>query len=153
EEAHLVREAAVDVARELGARGEEADRAIDLERKKTPHPVRRTREAELRLRDAEAREVLERHVEPPARQVDGEVLPEVRELESRADVVREGVERRVAMAEQAEDEPADRIRGAAAVAAQVFEGRERAELDVAAERGQEVPQRLDRKVELGRRRA
>ena len=70
------------------------------------------------------REILLRHVDAPLGRIDGHVLPEIRQLQTAANLIRKLLALRVAMAEQVENQVSDRIGRTAAVVAQRREGRE-----------------------------
>ena len=99
---------------------------------------------DLRLGDAEARQVFRRHVHAVLPPVDRHVLPEVGQLQARADgVARAHVGGRV-RAVQREQDAAHRIGRAPAVVGQVVVGRVAADGDVLPERRHEVVERGER---------
>ena len=66
--------------------------------------------------------ILARHVQTPPAPVDGEILPEVRQLKGGAHGVRLGIEGRIFVPGDPQDEPSDGIGGSAAVVEQVGPG-------------------------------
>ena len=89
----------------------------DLVKRRTPrgrHPAG----LEIPFLRAGSTRNLERHVQTPLRPVALEVLPEVRELQRRADGVGSRVERAVAVAGHGQHEAADRIRRTPAIVEQ-----------------------------------
>jgi hypothetical protein len=93
---------------------------------------------------SEAGHVLARQVDAAFAEIDGEVLPEVRELERGADVVGARLALGVGVAEEVQHEVADRVRGVHAVVHELVERREAGEAHVHAERGEQPLKRLDR---------
>ena len=87
--------------------------------------------------------------EPPALPVDGQVLPEVGQLQRRAQRVGT-LDRDVLapVAGEAQHQPADRVRRSAAVVEHVRPRRVARGGDVLAERAQQIVEQLDRQVEL-----
>src|SRR5581483_1425064 len=137
-----------DHVRERSTAREERARPLDLEREQ---PLERGTDAARRERLAapgKAIEVLVRNVRAAAGMVAGDVLPEVRQLERRADVVAPRLALRVPVAEEREDEAPDRVRRAPAVAEDVVEGREAGRLAgrVATEGLEQVAERVDGQV-------
>src|SRR5947199_4469006 len=146
EDADLVPQPPPDHVGERQAALEQRARAGDLEREQVPEARVHAARGERLAAPGETREVLLRQVNAPTVEVARHVLPEVRQLERRADVVRAALARGVAMAEEREHEPADGVGRAAAVAEQVGEGGEATGLagGVAAERLEEVVEGLER---------
>ena len=157
EQPHLAGEPSVHEPGEHEAASEERARARDLEPEQAPEALVRDPPGERLAAPGEPVEVLLGEVDPAAVEVTRDVLPEVRQLERGADLVRTRLALRVPVAEEREHDAADRVGRRAAVGDDVGEGREAAGLagGVAAERGEELAQRLDRQREkdriLGRR--
>ena len=89
-----------------------------------------------------------RQVDPAAAVVDAEVLPEVGELEGRAQAVRGLLDVAAAMAGNAEDQPSDRVRRAPAVVEDARPLGVTASRDVLPERAQQIVEQLDVQLAL-----
>src|SRR5208337_5076595 len=79
------------------------------------------------------------------------VLPEICELQPAANQIRQMLPFRVAIAEQIEHQPSDRIRGVARVTEQIVERVEAFEVHVGAKRRQQILERLARNLEAAHR--
>src|SRR5277367_6554643 len=79
---------------------------------------------------AESRDILARQIDPPFTQVNRDILPEVGQLQSGADVIRELLALRVAEAEKVEHQTPNRVGRITRVADQVFDSLEALEIDV-----------------------
>ena len=119
----------------------ERARARDLEADEVVQALGRAQRLDLRLGDAEEVQVLGGDVDVVAGGVDGHVLPEVRELQRRRDLVGEAYQLGLAIAEQGQQQAAHRVGRARRVAAQRLEGGVAAHVQVHAERRQHVLER------------
>ena len=90
---------------------------------------------------------LARHVQAAGAPVAAEVLPEVRELQRRAQRVRRSIERLVAIAGDPQHEPADRIGRAAAVVEHVGPRGVASRRDILTERAHEIVEERQRQIE------
>ena len=108
-------------ADEHGALVEQPARTLGLEREQLPQRGTRRRSAQVGRLDAEAPPVLRRQVDAPAAEVLADVLPVLRELQRRADAVRERDPLRRRRAEDVQHELADRIRREVAVVHELVE--------------------------------
>src|SRR5207249_3967497 len=144
EDADLVPEPPPDHVGERQAALEQRAGTGDLEREQVAEARVHAARGERLVAPGAAREILLRQVDAAAVEVARHVLPEVGQLERRADVVGAALARGVAMAEEREHEPPDGIGRAAAVAEQVGEGGEATGLagGVATERLEEVAEVL-----------
>ena len=106
---------------------------------------------ELRFTRAARDLLVARHVEPAGPPVPAEVLPEIRELQRRAQRVRRSVERVVAIAADAQHEPSHRIRRAAAVVEHVGPRSVARRHGILTERAQQIVEQRQRKVERANR--
>src|SRR5207244_11853507 len=97
---------------------------------------------------AEASHVIARQVDAALVEVDRQILPEVRQLQRRADVVGTRLPLGIAIAEQRQHQVPDRIGGMYAIVEEVVERREAGKPYVHAKRGEEAAKRLDRYGEL-----
>ena len=136
------RRAKREASREPLSRGEKPPRALDLEGEQCL-------EARIPLpsRDRPGGPGMRAHlvggeIRPSVRQVDREILTEVRELQAGADVVGQRDGDRIAHAEQAEDESSDRVGRIGAIGRQRREVRERLERRVEPERAQQRAERV-----------
>ena len=140
-------------AGERAAGLEHRARARRFEREQRPPCVVASCGGDVLLGDAEAREVRRGQIHATLLPIDGDVLPEVDELQSGADRVARAEVRRRLRAVEAQHQPADRVGGTTAVVEQVFERRVARRQDVLPERGQEVAeQREGQAVTCDRRR-
>jgi hypothetical protein len=136
---------------ERQAAREELSGTLDLEADKIAHTCARFTFLQRATTDRESLHVLQRHVATAPPQIDAEILPEVGELERRADRVGERPALLVVISEQRQDQTPDRVRRVAAIFEQIGESGERLEGRVVAKRAEQRPQRIDRQIALADR--
>ena len=107
---------------------------------------RRVRLLEIRLPRAEGLAVRQRHVQAAVRPVAREILPEIRQLQRRAERVRRAIERFVSMAGDPQHQPADRIRRPRAVVQHVVPRCVALDGDVLPEGAEQIVEQRHRQV-------
>jgi len=150
-EPQLEAEVAPDAIAQGARAHEQLPRARDQLGHHRPEAVGHERGVQVPLLHRKAVEQLAGHVDPPAAQVHRQVLPVVRELERGAEIVGERKERRVALAEDDEHQPADGVGREPAVAEQLAPRLVALLHRVLAEGGQQIEEQLFRDVEPAHR--
>jgi hypothetical protein len=123
---------------ELRAAHEQVARVLDL----MPHQRDKRRgepaSAEIVFGHPEMREVPTREIDPSLREIDRDVLPEVRQLQPGTDQIRQALPLSIAIAEQIQHQPPDGIGRTARVPAQVLDRLEALKIHVTTERFEQV---------------
>src|SRR5260370_8117104 len=101
----------------------------------------------IRSRDAEAFHVAARKIDSSLAEIDRDILPEVGELQSAANQIRQMLPLGAAITKKIEHQPPYRIRRIARVAEQIVKSAETLELDVRAKRSHQIDKRPPSKTE------